>query len=166
MSVEAKRSKPFVRPATREDCLELAPRLREEDVQECLHSSGLPARESLLLSFHGGETFAVVWGTEVVALFGHVGVPRIIGVPWMLASPTLSQIRKSFLRECREYVQRMLSLYGTLENYVWVENKVHIKWLQWLGFEFGPAQPYGINGQLFYRFFMKEDACVVSHLRH
>lgn len=156
MSVAAKRSKPYARIATRDDCLDLAPRMREEDVQELLHLNGLGPRENLLLLFHQGETFAVVWGDEVVALFGHYGYPGMVGVPWMLASPTLSKIRKSFLRECREYVMRMLSLYGKLENYVWAENKVHIKWLQWLGFEFDPPVPYGINDQPFQRFYMKE----------
>lgn len=163
MSDAAKRSKPFVRAATREDCLDLAPRLRAEDVQECLYSSGLPAKESLLLCFHSGETFAVVWGDEVVALFGHMGVPGVIGVPWMLAAPALSSIRKSFLRECREYVHRMLTIYGRLENYVWVGNELHIKWLRWLGFEFELAQPCGLDGQMFYRFSMKDNGCVQSH---
>lgn len=156
MSAGAKRSKPFVRAATRDDCLDLATRMRKEDVQELLHLNDLGPRENLLLLFHQGETFAVVWGTEVVALFGHYGYPGMVGVPWMLASPTLTKIRKSFLRECREYVLRMLKVYGKLENYVWTENEVHIKWLRWLGFEFDPAVPYGINDQPFQRFYMKE----------
>lgn len=155
MSAEAKRSKPYVRLATREDCLDLAPRLRKEDAEECFLNLGLSAEQSLLLSFHLGETFAVVWGDEVVALFGHIGVPGVVGVPWMLASPTLSKIRKSFLRECREYVQAMLKVYGRLENYVWVENTLHIDWLRWLGFEFDSPAPYGINDQPFQRFYMK-----------
>jgi hypothetical protein len=154
MSAGVKRSKPYVRPAAREDCLDLAPRLREEDRQEIAHASGLPPQYALLLSFHLGTTYAVVWGDEVVALFGHIGVPGVIGVPWMLASPTLSKIRKSFLRECRRYVQEMLDTYGHLENHVWAENEVHIQWLRWLGFEFDEAAPFGINDQPFYRFYM------------
>lgn len=156
MSAEAKRSKPYVRPATRDDALNLAPRLREEDVQECFHSLGLGPLEGLLVSFHCGETFAVIWGDEVVALFGHYGYPGMIGVPWMMASPTLNKIRKSFLRECRDYVARMLKLYGRLENYVWANNEVHIKWLHWLGFKLEPAVPFGIDGEPFQRFHMKE----------
>lgn len=156
MSVEAKRSKPFVRLATREDALVLAQTMREEDKQECFLTLGLNPEQSLLLSFRLGETFTVQWGDEVVAMFGHYGYPGMVGVPWMLASPLLSKIAKSFLRECREYVQAMLKVYGRLENYVWVENQVHVKWLQWLGFEFDPPAPYGINDQPFQRFFMKE----------
>ncbi len=160
MSAVASRSKPYVRPATRDDCLELAPRLRKEDLEEISHTQGLPPEQSLLLGLNTGETFAVVWGTEVVALFGCGGAPGVLGVPWMLASPTLSKIRKSFLRECRGYVRAMLTVYGYLENRVWVGNEVHIKWLEWLGFTFDPPEPYGIHDELFHRFYMKNEECV------
>nr|WEM05536.1 internal virion protein [Ralstonia phage BOESR1] len=156
MSAEAKRSKPFVRLATREDCLILAQTMREEDIEECRLTLGLSAEQSLLLSFRLGETFTIQWGDEVVAMFGHYGAPGIYGVPWMLASPLLPKIAKSFLKECRVYVQALLEVYGHLENYVWVENGVHVKWLQWLGFEFDRPAPYGIEDQLFQRFYMKE----------
>lgn len=160
MSVAARRSKPYVRPATRDDCLDLAPRLREEDLEEVSHTWGLSPRDALLIGFRTGETFAVVWGDEIVALFGCGGIPGVIGVPWMLASPTLSKVRKSLLRECRSYVQAMLTVYGYLENHVWANNAVHIKWLKWLGFSFDPPEPYGIHDQLFYRFYMKDSICV------
>lgn len=159
MSAEVKRSRPYVRPATRDDCLDLAPRLREEDKKEIAYSNGLEPRDALLLSFHLGETHAVIWGDEVVALFGHSGVPGVIGVPWMLASPTLSRIRKTFLRECRQYVEGMLQRYGHLENHVWAGNTVHIQWLKWLGFTIEPAKPHGIDSQPFHRFYMRTN-CV------
>src|SRR5690606_34030015 len=124
--------------AAPEDCFTLAPNLREEDVQEILHASGLSPLHGLIHSFRPGTTLAVVWGDEVVALFGHSGDPGEVGYPWMLASPALSKIRKSFLRECRRHVQEMLDIYGYLTNFVWAHNTVHIKWLQWLGFEILP----------------------------
>lgn len=92
----------------------------------------------------------------------------MIGVPWMLASPTLSRIRKTFLRECRQYVEDMLLRYGHLENYVWAGNTVHIQWLKWLGFTIEPAKPHGIDSQPFHRFYMRTN-CVYNsagHTRH
>lgn len=157
MSAVVSRSKPYVRPATKEDCIDLAPRLREEDLEEIAHTWGLDSLRSILIGFHTSETYAVIWGTEVVALFGCRGIPGVIGIPWMVASPTLSKIRKSFLRECRGFVQFMLLYYGQLENHVWAGNKVHIKWLEWLGFTLDPPEPYGINDEPFHRFYMKNN---------
>jgi hypothetical protein len=157
MSVGARRSKPYVRPATREDCLSLAPNLREADLQELQHAVGLPAREVLLIGYHTADHFyAAVWEDEVVALFGVNGVPGVVGFPWMLASGALTGIRKSFLRECSGVVQGMLREYGTLENHVWAKNEVHIQWLRWLGFTVESAVPFGIDGEPFHRFYMKE----------
>lgn len=158
MSAEAKayRGKPYVRVATREDCFDLAPRLRPEDRMEVALTFGLEPIQSILLGFRTGLTFAVVWDTEVVALFGCGGVPGHLGVPWMLASPTLSRIRKSFLRECREYVRGMMLVYGDLENWVWAGNKVHIEWLKWLGFTIEAPVPHGIYDQPFHHFYMRK----------
>jgi len=158
MSAEAKRSKPYVRPATREDCFILAPNLREEDRQEIVHASGLSPEISLRLAFAvSAKVWAGVWGDELVALFGVSGIPGQVGYPWMLASDSLSKIRKSFLRECRGYVLEMLREYRHLENCVWAENEVHIQWLRWLGFTFEPPVPFGVNDQPFHRFYMKEE---------
>ena len=151
---------PLVRPATREDCFDLGPRLRKEDLEEISYSSGLTPVQSLLLSFRTTETYAVTWRGEVVALFGCGGIRGVLGVPWMLASPTLTKIRKTFLRECKSYVSHMLEAYGYLENYVWADNVVHIQWLEWLGFTLCNPEPRGIDGKPFRRFYMKKKECV------
>lgn len=148
---------PLVRPATREDCFALAPRLRKEDLEELSYSSGLSPVQSLLVGFRTTETYAVEWQGEVVALFGCGGVRGVLGVPWMLASPALTKIKKSFLRECRDYVQAMLKAYGYLENSVWADNLVHIQWLEWLGFTLCDPEPKGIDNKPFRRFYMKNE---------
>lgn len=157
MSVEVAKSKPYVRVATREDCYDLAPRLRKADREEVAKTWGLEPVQSLLFGYHSGETFAVAWKGRVIALFGCSGIPGVVGIPWMLASPELSQIRKEFVRECRSYVLMMLSVYGHLENHVWCGNRVHIRWLEWLGFSFDPPAPHGIYDEPFQRFYMNKD---------
>lgn len=163
MQNEVPASKPFVRLATRADAISLAPRLRKEDVEEVEHSGGLPPEIALRYALQiSNIAYAVVWKGNVIALFGVTGQidwgdgPGV-GHPWMLASPELTSIRKSFLRECRDYVKNWLSVHGTLDGYVWAKNTVHIQWLQWLGFELEPAVPFGINDEPFQRFSMKEE---------
>jgi len=148
--------------ATRADAIELAPRLRKADLEELSHGTGLPPEIALRYALSlSNIAHAVVWRGRVVALFGIVGELRWddgkpAGYPWMLASDDLVKIRKSFLRECRGYVEGWLEYHGLLEGYVWVENEVHIQWLRWLGFQFDPPAPHGINDQPFMRFYMNE----------
>lgn len=147
------RSKPYARPATRDDCLILAENLREEDRQELDHVNGLSPRTNLLLGFRSSDKmYAVVWDDEIVAVMGVGGIKGTVGYPWMVASDSLSKIRKSFLRECRGYLEEMLQDYRHLENHVWAKNDVHVQWLKWLGFEFDPAEPFGINDEPFHKF--------------
>jgi hypothetical protein len=168
MQNEAKASKPYVRLATREDAIDLAKRLRKEDVEEVYHALALPAETALRYSLGVSNIgYAVVWKGRVIALFGIVGQltwgpERSRGYPWMLASDELVSIRKSFLRECRGYVQGWLRVHGELEGWAWAKNTVHIQWLKWLGFQLDEPAPYGINDQPFQRFFMKEELCAVQ----
>lgn len=159
----AKVSKPFVRLATVADAIELAPRLRKEDLEEIGHGSGLPPEVALRYALQiSNIAYAVVWRDQVVALFGVAqdlsweGTVST-GYPWMLAAPELTAIRKSFLRECRDYVGGWLKYHRKLEGFVWAKNEVHIQWLRWLGFQFDPAVPHGINDEPFMRFHLKEE---------
>lgn len=80
-----------------------------------------------------------------------------MGVPWMLASDDLKRIRKSFLKECRAYVQEMSQGFQILTNSAWSQNDVHVQWLKWLGFKFFKAKPMGYDNELFYEFYKVSD---------
>ena len=163
MQNEAKVSKPYVRLAAREDAISLAPRLRKEDVEEIAHGSGLKPEAALRYALQVSNiAYAVIYESRVVALFGvsqelHWNDGVGIGYPWMLASPDIRRIRKSFLRECSIYVQSWLKVHGKLEGMVWAKNTVHTQWLKWLGFSLDPAIPHGINNEPFQRFYMEEN---------
>jgi len=156
MRNEAQTSKPEVRPATREDFVELANNLRPEDAREVSLATGFedPKLGVMLCRVVSTEAFAIVQGDALIAIFGVTGVPGQFGFPWMLATPLLKDIRKTFLRECRKWVQAMLSVYGRLENYVWSGNELHIQWLRWMGFKIDPATPFGVFDEPFHHFSM------------
>lgn len=157
MSSAVQASKPFIRPATREDCLYLADHLRKEDAEEISHTAGLPPDITVLIGFRTDrETHAVINGGRVVAIIGVGGAPGVIGYPWMLATDELKDIRKSFLKGCRTLLRDILSRFPHLENHVWVKNEAHVQWLRWLGFSFDPPAPHGIHDEPFQRFYMKE----------
>lgn len=154
MSNVVERSKPYVRSSIFRDCTELSQSMCEEDKREIWHmsrSSPLDALKNGL--FHSEYCWTVQWGNKVVAMFGVSRIDDVTGVPWMLASEDLKKIKKSFLRECHQYVSKMSEGYEVMTNCVWVENDIHVQWLKWLGFKFLPAKPMGYDGELFYEFY-------------
>lgn len=149
-------SNPIVRPTVREDCILLAKVLRKADLQEIEHGSALPPEAALLYSFAVSEYTYTVWlDDQIVMIFGVGGIDGTSGCPWMMASDLLLQIKRDFIKECRRFVDAMLDRYTNLENWVWAGNKIHIYWLEWMGFKIEPPAPFGINGEPFHRFHLK-----------
>lgn len=153
MSNEVVACKPFVRPSVSEDIQYLAENIRLEDRQEIWHIARKTPLEAFQLGFEmSDQPLTVVWGDKPVAMFGVSGANGI-GIPWMLATDDLKKIAKSFLRECRSYVQRMHNNYPFLINMVWAKNEIHIQWLRWLGFQFDEPMTMGPDNEMFIRFY-------------
>jgi hypothetical protein len=157
MRSAAKERKPVIRPSIETDCAELAFHLRKEDLLEVFHASG----KDPLLAIQQGfaisqETVTVTLDGRVVLMAGIVGVTGYAGAPWMLATDDLPKIRKTFLRDGGHLRDRWLAQYKYLENKVWTRNTTHVQWLRWMGFNFAPPEVYGVSGELFQRFYMKE----------
>lgn len=154
MSNEAEVLKPFVRAPKLKDCIELSRTMREEDKREIWHFARLSPLNALMDGMlYGDKCWTVEYRSKVIAMFGVAKANNGEGVPWMLASEDLKKIKKSFLKECHQYVERMFDGYEVLTNCVWSQNTIHIQWLRWLGFKFLPAKPMGYDGELFYEFY-------------
>ena len=145
-------------PATLEHAEDLAENMREPDVQElwaAAHEYPHPAIvASLAVSRHAKAGFA---NDSLVCMFG-VGSEMIcstVGIPWLLATDELEHYAQPFLRRNRKAVGEMMNGYQMLRNYVDARNATSIRWLQWLGFEILPAEPYGVDGLPFHLFEMR-----------
>jgi len=94
---------------------------------------------------------AFMFGVSCASLLANTGIV------WMLSTPSIYKI--SFGREelelMKDYVLRMLDGYTKIENYVYVGNKVSIRWLEFLGFEMDEPQPYGAFQKPFRHFEMR-----------
>lgn len=133
---------------------ELSVTMRQEDKDEIWHLARLTPEKALRLSY---ETCpynkTVLLDNKVVAIFGCSGIKGEVGIPWMLASPLLTKIRKPFLRECRVFLEEMSQGYPRLYNIAWSKNTEHLTWLKWLGFTFLPGKPMGPDGEIYIEFF-------------
>ena len=156
MSNAAPQFKGVIRPATYEDCLTLAPILRQEDKDEVWESHGHLPEEALILSFEASPNAQV--GTingEIVCMFGVAPTEDSnFGSPWMLASDLIKDVSREFLKRDKEVLNGMSAGYGFLFNYAWSKNTMHLRWLKWLGFtiDYSPI-PLGNNGEIFYGFY-------------
>lgn len=134
------------RKATREDALALAPRLRPVDVKEVRVLTGMDPLTSLLNGVkHDARAIVADDGETVIGMFG-VTPTKLpgVGAAWLLATEELVNKRshtRQFLRECRAWTWWLHTKYPVIGNTILDENRVAIRWLRWLGFEFYEHTP-------------------------
>jgi len=99
-----------------------------------------------MISRHGYE----------MGMWGVVPETKTAGRIWMLGCQSMmddSSDRRTFLRESKRELIKVHEQYPVLFNVVDARNKVHIRWLQWMGFTFIQKHPqWGPEGRLFYEF--------------
>lgn len=80
------------------------------------------------------------------------GLLTTSGVPWLLGTNAVRRFPKALMQVSRAYLADVRERYSMLFNYVDARNTESLRYLKALGFEFDPAQPYGVNGEPFHRF--------------
>lgn len=146
---------PYYRQAGFGDVFDLAPRMRQADVDEVLARSGRDPKDALLAGLRNSDPALTLVGAEgeVVGMAGVVPGAPGRGAPWMLCSDEIKRYAPTLVREGRKLIADWLRRYGTLMNFVDARNTVHIRWLELMGFKLGPAAPLGVNGELFLPFY-------------
>ena len=142
--------------------LELAPwiaaELRPADRQEvaALHDDLVEAVAAGLRGAHwssvaidaAGGHLVAAWGVKRSTLLGAGGVP------WCLCGAAVDEHARAFLRLSRRCNEAMRREFAWLANLVDDRHEVAKRWLLWLGYVLGPAQPIGRGGMPFRRFEM------------
>lgn len=148
-----------IRPATYEDALFLAPRLRQSDVDEMWAGYHLEPHLGLALSLAVSRdtSYTGCADGKPVILFG-VALPSLLipaGRPWMVGTDELTQHSRAFLRMSRDHVKENMSQkFPYLYNFVDARHDAAIQWLVWLGFKIHAAEPFGPDDMPFHRFTM------------
>ena len=85
-------------------------------------------------------------------MFGLAG-NYVFGSPWLVGSDKLLETKRVMLPVSAKWVEEMNDLHPLMLNYVHAENKVSMKWLKSLGFQFiNLVKEYGVGKQPFYQF--------------
>jgi len=153
-------------PSIADHCANLAPNLRQSDVDEIRASHGildpLTALEHAMLS--SDECFSILDGDDTVAMFGVCDESFLSerGVVWMLARDMRPHARQ-LLSRAPEYIARLTEGYESVYNYVDARNDQAIRFLSRMGFDIHPPEPHGLAGLPFHKFDMRCTACVLSN---
>ena len=131
--------KALIRAAKSEDVRHLSPRLREADLKE-LKAAGYPSAEAAL--YQGLEISDMCFtgldpGTGLPAvMFGVVNTEHDIGYNtiWLLGTDAVPQHGRVFARYTKRWMKTITEMYGTVGNYVDLQNTFYVRWLGWLGF--------------------------------
>ena len=152
---EYKQQSGVIRPSQKGDGVSIGPRLRKADLIEVkAHSTEDPSK--LLentINEHPNTTYTIEVKGLAIAMFGVVPYQENIGVIWLVGTDEMVKVKIPFLRNCRFWLDALSGLYPVLFNVVSKENKLHITWLKWMGFEFTKEhKEYGLNKEPFIEF--------------
>ncbi|QDP60600.1 MAG: putative scaffold protein [Prokaryotic dsDNA virus sp.] len=119
--------------------------LRDQDSAEL---KAMDVDEQLTLEHgleHSDQCLTVVVNSNPCGMFGVVRQNERAGVIWFLGTDDLFKASRKFLRESKVWLDRISSGYDLVGNIVHKDNKVSIRWLSWLGFEFFDSHGDFIN---------------------
>jgi hypothetical protein len=137
---------------------ELLANVRPADQDEAWALAHMSVAQGLKQSLqHSQQAYAGVAKGRLLCVIG-VASRSLIGgsaEPWLIGHARLDRHAHAFARASRPALAQWVQHYGRLANWVDARNERAIRWLRWLGFELGPATPYGIDGLPFHPFQMR-----------
>ena len=137
------------RPTILPDISKLHPVLRDPDRLE-VEALGSNPRTALIFGYLNGPCFTGLVDEEVLCIFGVVKEGRG-GRIWMLSSRNIEGHARAVCRLSIREVRKFKQDYRVLFNIVDERNTMTIKWLDWLGFQFGKS--HTINSHSFKEFY-------------
>jgi hypothetical protein len=133
--------------------------LREADKRELIASTGMSAGKALTQSVTYPHTSSWIGYSDSLyplAIFGHFSTPEVSGKGiWMVATKRIYKYIPEFKRFSDGILKCWLRKYGKLYSYIDTRNKVHMRWLDGLGFNLGNTLT--LNGYTFQYFYKEND---------
>ena len=131
----------------------IAPYLRQEDKDEIKALSGLSPETAVAFSIASSQTgYAAYYDGELTAIFGISGDEI-----WLVGTDIITEHPVTFFRVSRKIFHELSKGYEYLHNCVDARNKLHLRWLKWLGFTIEEAMYMGAEGMPFHHVFWIRD---------
>lgn len=134
--------------ASVEDVDYLAPRLRQQDLEE-VHSMHT-AHDALMLGLATGEAYTLLVDEEPVGMFGSCEVDEGLLSIWLVGSDAILKIKRDLVTYGKLFANSLIGEYDYASNAVWEKNLVSRRWLEHLDAKF--EEPVAIDGKNFLPF--------------
>ena len=128
----------WMRGATKEDLVALAPRLRKADRDECIATTGLPPElvvPKALAEGHEVYVGGIIESPTPELVVGFTPITEGAATIWMVSSDVVFDHRLRFLRVTRDAIEACHDRYHILTNFIDERNTDHLMWLKWLNFK-------------------------------
>lgn len=138
----------------------IADNMRQADINEVWASTNQTPLDAIRTGLDLPGFSTVVWiDDEPCVIFGLViqDVLTGTGVPWLLGANSILKHKSQLLKQSPAVIEKMLNICPKLYNYVHLKNEVSIRWLEWLGFSFDDPEPFGIENELFCKFYLERN---------
>lgn len=123
--------------------------MRVEDMLECI-GLGVHPRVACEQSYKLSDVAYSIktHDYQLIASFGVCPTKDTkVGCAWLLGTDLMPTIKKTFIKHSKEYLDELMGDYDCLTNYVSMNNKLSVRWLTWLGAEFG--ETHGVDYRRF-----------------
>ena len=136
-----------IRTSTLKDCAMIARDMCEQDKIEMWCFDRSSPIEDTINSYKKSVVCMTIVHEEPIAMFGIMPVNMSSGILWMLTTDGLrdGKFGRPFVRNCKRWFNEMLEMYPLLYGMVDTRNKESIRWLTYLGTEWGEDILCGID---------------------
>lgn len=135
------------------DVYELAPYLRQDDINE-IKALGYKPEQSLLRGFiYSDVCYSVKYKNKVIGMFGtaNYNLPDKWGSIWFLGSDETINFPITFIKEGKKLLEQAFQKYDIIINAVDSRNTSHIRYIERIGLTI--SNPIIINGYKFLQFY-------------
>jgi len=137
----------FIHPITKEAAYEVASNLLPEDFREVVDGYGVDPLEAI--PQEALKSFCISFTVPDGRTAGLAGIGDN-GAIWMLCTPAIHDYPVLFARQAKRFIDSRTE--SILWNYVDKRNKVHLRLLKFLGFDFHQEVEFGPNNLPFIYF--------------
>lgn len=137
-----------IRPSVKEDCFAIAKNMRKQDALGAWSVLRFSPIEMAMYSFNKSFVSMTIEHNGIpVAMFGIMAKNLMddSGILWLLTTDGINDIGRIFVRNSKKWIQDMFEFYPLLQGLVDLRNTVSVRWLNYLGCEWGITIPYGID---------------------
>lgn len=148
-----------IRISIKEDCVAISKNMREADIQEAWSALRLSPLGIAEYSFNKSFiSMTILHNNLPIAMFGIMSQGISSGILWLLTTHGIESdgFGRPFVRNCKKWIKSMLEIYPLLKGYVDLRNKVSIRWLTYLGCEWGEIVLLGSDETPFKYFSFKK----------